>query len=320
MKHISVLRDEIVENFSLVFRNLHSQHPPILIDCTIGFGGHTLAFLQRYPQLEVWGFDRDSYALSLARDRLKEYSKRVHFIHSPFSQALSQIPDSIKTHICGIIADIGVSSMQLDETQRGFSFYAPTLDMRMDSQSSLTAEHIINTYSVAKLEEIFRIYGEFRQSKKLAHIIKEERQKAPIASCQELSQLIEKHFPRKGGIHPATLPFQALRIEVNNELEELQALLKNIEIAHSNNLWSKQNPCYIGIISFHSLEDSIIKQHFKQWGKSCICPPQNYKCECGNTHARGRILHKKPITPSIEEIKHNPRARSAKLRIFALGG
>lgn len=312
MPHISVLRDELV---SAVVPYL-SGEAPILLDCTLGFGGHSLAFLEAHSGLEIYAFDRDTEALRLAKERLRDYAPRVHFTHAPFSRALESLPDSVLPRVRGIIADIGVSSMQLDEPHRGFSFYAENLDMRMDTSSPLTAKEVINSYSPTRLEEIFKIFGEFRQSKKLAALIKEERAKAPITSCRALSELIEQHFPRIGGLHPATLPFQALRIEVNNELGQLEGLLASIESAY---LRGALQQCRVAIISFHSLEDRIVKHRFQQWAKPCRCPQNALKCECGNNHALGIAITKKPILPHHSEIAQNKRSRSARLRIFELG-
>lgn len=309
MKHYSVLKNEMIQALDCL------KEDSILIDCTLGFGGHTIGALQAYPNIEVYAFDKDIYALNLAKERLKPYLQNIHFCHNAFSQFLDIVPNVVLPRVRSIIADIGVSSMQLDETQRGFSFVSSTLDMRMDTRADLNATKVINTYSPIRLEEIFRIYGEVRQSKKLAEIIAYERKKKPFSSCLELSTLIEQHFPRVGGIHPATLAFQALRIEVNDELGELKRLLHNIELAFDE---GKIASCRVGIISFHSLEDRIIKQCFKQWSKSCICAEESLRCECGNNHAKGQILTKKPIIPTPQEIAQNKRSRSAKLRIFEL--
>ena len=308
LKHFSVLKDELLEGLQ--------WQGGVLIDCTLGFGGHTLAFLESSPLTQVYAFDRDNSAITLAKERLQPYASRIHFHHCAFSAALEHLDKRILKQSRGIIADLGVSSMQLDDKHRGFNFNSKNLDMRMDTRAELSAQKVLNSYPPTRLEEIFRIYGEFKQSKKLTHIIVESREKKPFESCAELSALIEGHFPRTGGIHPATLAFQALRIEVNDELNELRTLLSSIEQAYRAKILKN---CKIGIIAFHSLEDRIIKQYFKQWSKSCICPQENYKCECGNNNALGEILTKKPITPKSQEISQNKRSRSAKLRIFALG-
>ena len=308
MKHFSVLKNEVLEAL-----NLESG---AVIDCTLGYGGHTLSLLEQNPNIHIYAFDRDENALSLAKQRLAPYASRLHIRHSAFANALDLLGNEQLAQVKGILADIGVSSMQLDDKHRGFSFTSNNLDMRMDSTQNLNAAKVINTYSAMRLEEIFRIYGEIRQSKKLTEIIVSAREKKQVESALELSELIERHFPRIGGIHPATLAFQALRIEVNGELEQLQTLLQSIESAFINGVLYD---CKVAIISFHSLEDRIIKQTFKQWAKSCKCEENALKCECGNNNALGSILTKKPILPSETEIIQNKRSRSAKLRIFQLG-
>ena len=308
MKHFSVLKNEVLEAL-----NLESG---AIIDCTLGYGGHTLSLLEQNPNIHIYAFDRDENALSLAKQRLAPYASRLHIQHSAFANALDLLGNEQLAQVKGILADIGVSSMQLDDKHRGFSFTSNNLDMRMDSTQNLNAAKVINTYSAMRLEEIFRIYGEIRQSKKLTELIVSAREKKPFESALELSELIERHFPRIGGIHPATLAFQALRIEVNGELEQLQTLLQSIESAFINGMLYD---CKVAIISFHSLEDRIIKQTFKQWAKSCKCEENALKCECGNNNALGNILTKKPILPSETEIIQNKRSRSAKLRIFQLG-
>lgn len=308
MKHFSVLKNEVLDA-------LHLESGAI-IDCTLGYGGHSLGLLEQNPNVYIYAFDRDENALSLAKQRLVPYASRLHIQHCAFADALDSLGSEQLAQVRGILADIGVSSMQLDDKDRGFSFTSPNLDMRMDSTQNLNAAKVINTYPAVRLEEIFRIYGEIRQSKKLAELIVTQREKKPFESALELSSLIERHFPRMGGIHPATLAFQALRIEVNGELEQLQTLLQSIESAFMKGVLYN---CKVAIISFHSLEDRIIKQTFKQWAKSCKCEESALKCECGNNNALGSIITKKPILPSQDEIAQNKRSRSAKLRIFQLG-
>lgn len=308
MKHFSVLKNEVLEALKV--------ERGAIIDCTLGYGGHTLSLLEQNPNIHIYAFDRDENALSLAKQRLAPYASRLHIQHCAFANALDSLGNEQLAQVRGILADIGVSSMQLDDKHRGFSFTSNNLDMRMDFTQNLNAAKVINTYSAMRLEEIFRIYGEIRQSKKLTELIVSAREKKPFESALELSELIERHFPRIGGIHPATLAFQALRIEVNGELEQLQTLLQSIESAFINGVLYD---CKVAIISFHSLEDRIIKQTFKQWAKSCKCEENALKCECGNNNALGSILTKKPILPSESEIIQNKRSRSAKLRIFQLG-
>lgn len=303
--HISVLKQEVLEVFNT---EIIHQKGGILIDCTLGFGGHSLALLEKYPKLKIIGIDQDDEAIALAKKRLEPFLNRFSIEYGRFSGVLKQILQR-ESNVVGILADIGVSSMQFDSKERGFCFDSEFLDMRMDQSQNFTAKDIVNSYPLTELERIFRDFGEIREYKKLAHCIVELRKKEKITSAKMLSQFIAKHF-KHPKIHPATLAFQALRIEVNNELGELESMLK---IFDSQEMQDFSRLC---LISFHSLEDRIIKNKFKQWENPCICPPQALKCECSRNHQKGRSLYKKPIIPKEEEIKDNPRARSSKMRIF----
>ena len=295
--HIPVLKEEVLEFFSPLSEGY-------FIDCTLGFGGHSEAILEAHPNLSLIGIDQDPAALEFSQKRLGHFGKRFCAKSGRFSEIL---PTLAHLPIAGILADIGVSSLQFDDPARGFSFYAPTLDMRMNPNTRLSASEVLNSYPQDRLERIFREYGEVRESKKLAHIIAEARKKERFSSAAEFSRLIEKNFRRVGNIHPATLAFQAIRMEVNDELGELMRALKSIgELAMGR----------VAIISFHSLEDRLVKQFFKEWAQSCVCPSDSLKCTCGNCHEKGRILTKKPIVASAEETQGNPRARSAKMRVF----
>jgi len=295
--HIPVLKEEIVAAFGKIEEG-------IIVDCTLGYGGHTEALLAANPKIRVIGIDQDIEAVTFATKRLAPFKERIKILHGCFSQMVTTLEGA---PIRGILADIGVSSLQLDKKERGFGFAGESLDMRMDRERELTAQEVVNRYSRADLERIFREYGEVREYKKAAALITERR---PFGTASELAGFLAEHL--KGGkIHPATLIFQAIRIEVNDELGELKRLLKSIE-----NL--KLTKTLVGIISFHSLEDRIVKQTFKEWSRSCICPPEAPRCLCSNDHALGRIVTKKPITPTEEEIAKNPRSRSAKLRLFQI--
>ncbi len=296
--HIPVLYDAVIAQFA----ELRSG---VVIDCTVGYGGHSEAILKANTDIELICIDQDRTAIDFSQKRLLPYSDRVTFVHGRFSDAISNIDTS---NVCGILADIGVSSLQLDDKSRGFGFESLKLDMRMDPQVKLTAYDVVNTYTQEKLEKIFKTYGEVREYKKAAALIVQERAKKSFESAKELASFLAKHLYSKK-IHPATLVFQAIRIEVNDELGELQRLLDSIrDLQLSNTL--------VAIISFHSLEDRIVKQTFKEWVANCICPPQAMRCVCGNDHAYGKILTKKPIIATDKEIEKNPRARSAKLRVF----
>jgi 16S rRNA (cytosine1402-N4)-methyltransferase len=293
--HIPVLYNEVLE----AFKDIDDGY---IIDCTTGYGGHSLGLLQQNENIQLICNDQDEEALIFSKKRLIDYKTRVIFNQGNFEHVLETFRGF---NIRGILADIGVSSLQLDKTQRGFGFDGDTLDMRMDQTKSLDASVVVNTYSQSELERVFKEYGEVREYKKVASLIVNNR---PFSSAKELASFLEKNMS-KGKIHPATLPFQGIRIEVNDELGVLERLFQSIEEIKPRN-------CIVVIISFHSLEDRIVKNYFKKWKKSCICPPDAFKCTCGNNHSLGKIITKKPITPTKEEIKLNPRSRSSKLRIF----
>jgi len=298
--HIPVLLEEVKEALS-------DLNDGVIVDCTLGYGGHSEALLEQNPNIKLIGCDQDEEALAFSKKRLERFGDRVVFHHGNFSSVISKYTD---LPIRGILADIGVSSLQLDKKERGFAFDSDVLDMRMNPKQELSAYEVINHYSKEELEFILREYGEIHEYKKLAHLICEARAKAPLQSAKELSKLAEKVGGKKT-IHPSTLLFQAIRIEVNNELGVLTELLESIKNAHFQH-------CIVGIISFHSLEDRIVKQTFKLWSQNCICPPSVMRCMCGNNHCLGKLISKKPIEASNAEVKKNPRSRSAKLRVFEI--
>ncbi len=294
--HVPVLLHEVVENFKDI--------DGYFIDATLGYGGHSEALLQANPNIKILGIDQDEEAIAFSKERLAPYSERVKIFKGDFATVTK---DLLRTYsIKGLLADIGVSSLQLDKKERGFSLQSDNLDMRMDKSRSLRAYDVVNYYDQKELERIFKHYGEHPKAKKIAQLIVQNR---PIASAKELADLIASHLPKFGKIHPATTIFQAIRIEVNQELEQLERLLKNLQEA-------RPNGARVGVVTFHSLEDRIVKNYFKRWAKKCICPPQAMRCECGGTNEVGTIVTKKPIVASKEEIERNPRSRSAKLRIF----
>ena len=296
--HVPVLPSEVLD----IFKDLKEG---IFIDATVGYGGHSEIILKNFDKIKLVGIDRDDEALAFSNKRLESYKDRFELKKGRFSEVIKDIDFS---NVVGILADIGVSSLQLDKNERGFGFLSDVLDMRMDRSQNFSAKDVVNSYNINELERIFRDYGEERAYKKIARAIAEYRKNKKFESTKELSELIKKTHSLRG-IHPATKIFQAIRIEVNDELGEIERFLDAIYQKHSNNL-------KVAIISFHSLEDKIIKNKFKFWTKSCICPPDNFKCECGNNNSKGIILTKKPLTASKEEIKTNPRSRSAKLRAF----
>ena len=298
--HIPVLLNETVDLFK---KNM--KESGYFVDCTLGFGGHSEAILENFPNIKLIGIDQDKEAMEFAKNRLSKYANRVEFINKRASEALKELKG---LDISGILADIGVSSYQLDNKDRGFTFDADTLDMRMNKDQDFSAYDVVNFYDREKLEEILKKYAEERQYKKIADFIIKNR---PINSNRELTDILHKAGVKdKKRLAPI---FQAIRIEVNDELKELEKLLENsLNIAKDGTI--------LGIITFHSLEDRIVKNTFRNWAKKCICPDDVMKCECGRNNEKGVILTKKPITPSKEEIKLNPRSRSAKLRGFKFKG
>jgi len=293
--HIPVLFDEVIETF----KDLKDGY---IIDCTLGYGGHSLGILESNPNIKLICNDQDDEALNFSKNRLKEYEDRIIFSKGNFKDVINRYKDK---NIVGILADIGVSSLQLDKNERGFGFNSETLDMRMDQNQELSANEIVNEYSQNDLERIFKEYGEVKEYKKVASLIVQNR---PFSTAKELADFLSKNM-FKGKLHPATLPFQGIRIEVNNELGVLEELFEQIENAEFSNT-------KVAIISFHSLEDRIVKTIFKKWTMKCICPPHLDRCECGNNHQKGKVLTKKPIIPTAKEIKVNARSRSSKMRVF----
>ena len=297
--HIPVLLNEVLESFKDVGEGY-------FVDCTLGYAGHSSEMLARYENLKHIGIDRDDEALAFSRKRLEPYADRSRLYKGTFATVFPTLQES---PIVAVLADFGVSSLQLDKMERGFSFNSETLDMRMDASSDLTAYEVVNHYPQEKLEYIFDAYGEIRPFKKLAAVIVEARAQAPIKSAKELSEIAKRVLRGGGKIHPATLMFQAIRIEVNNELGEIEGLLDALEKNHVKGE-------VVSLISFHSLEDRLVKNRFKKWAQACICDPHAIRCTCGKNHALGKAFSSKPVTATKEELKVNPRSRSAKLRSF----
>lgn len=297
--HIPVLLKPVLNSFKDIKNGT-------ILDCTLGYGGHSEAILISNPNLKIIACDRDSESLSFCKAKFEKYSDRIKIYKSNFAGILNKIDHE---DIRGILADIGVSSLQLDLDERGFSINSNNLDMRMDKNQTFSAKELINSYSKDQLADIFYKYAELPNAKSLAQKIVDARDKSPIKSAKELSSIIGRSNLKNRSVSIAILAFQAIRIEVNKELDELNNLLNLIKS-------SKINNAILDIISFHSLEDKIAKSTFKEWEKSCICDNFVMKCECGNNHSIGKILTKKPITPSEDEIKQNPRSSCAKMRIF----
>ena len=293
--HIPVLYNEVLD----CFKDINKGY---IIDCTTGYAGHSSGLLNQNSSVKLICNDQDDEALNFSKNRLKDFENRVEFNKGNFENIIKKFENY---PIRGVLADIGVSSLQLDKLDRGFSFNSENLDMRMNQNQSLDASTVINSYSQVELENIFKEYGEIREYKKVASLIVQNR---PFYSAKELADFFYNKLP-KGKIHPATLIFQAIRIEVNDELGVLDRLFKSMEE-------SKLKDCIVAIISFHSLEDRVVKNYFKKWSENCICPKDAFRCECGKNHSLGEIITKKPIIATNFEIKQNPRSRSAKLRVF----
>jgi len=297
--HASVLLAETVEL-------LAPMPEEVFVDATLGLGGHTKALLETEATLRVIGIDQDAAALELAKKRLEGFGDRVELRQGNFAE-IKQFVDSAD----GILADLGVSSLQFDSETRGFSFrFDAPLDMRMDAGSDdETAAELLERLTQDEIANIIYGYGEERFSRRIARRIVERRDAGnPVRTTKELAEIVERSVPRKpkDKIHPATKTFQALRIAVNRELEVLEGFLKDaIDLLKPNGR--------LAIISFHSLEDRMVKQAFLKASGKCQCPPRIPQCQCGATK-QVEILTKKPITAREEELDLNPRSRSAKLR------
>ena len=300
--HIPVLYREVLETF----KDIDSG---VIIDCTMGYGGHSSMILEANPNIKLIGIDQDQSAIDFSTTRLAPFGERVRIKKGRFSQMMREILTEVNVdEIRGVLADIGVSSLQLDQKERGFSYESETLDMRMDTNAAISAMDVVNSYSQTELERVLLEYAELRNYKKIASEIVKNR---PFTSAKALGEKLKTHMPHGKKIHPATLLMQAIRIEVNDELGELKSLLKTIEEA-------RLPDAKVAIISFHSLEDRIVKQAFASFASSCVCPPEAFRCVCGNNHSLGKILSRKPIMAQDDELKANARSRSAKMRIFEM--
>ena len=296
--HIPVLYREVEKTFSDIQEG-------IVVDCTMGYAGHSSLILETNTNIKLIGIDQDQTAIDFSTKRLEPFTSRVEIKKGRFSEMSQEIFQE-NDNIRGLLADIGVSSLQLDEKARGFGFDSENLDMRMDNTREFSALDVVNEYSQKELERILFEYGEIRNAK---HVASEIIKARPLYSAKALSAVIRPFAPRGKKIHPSTLVFQAIRIEVNDELGELQRLLDAIEKAGLHE-------AKVAIISFHSLEDRIVKQRFKKWSLKCICPPEAMRCTCGNDHALGKIITRKPYEAKPDEVKDNARSRSAKMRVF----
>ncbi len=303
--HVSVLLNEAVTH-------LNPRPGGTYVDCTLGGGGHTLEIMKRIlPDGRVIGIDQDTNALEAAKERLSAFENNVIFAHSNFYKIKAVVAGLGLETVDGILFDLGVSSHQLDEGSRGFSYMqdAP-LDMRMNANDPVTAEQLVNELPEEELTSIIKDYGEERWAKRIAAFIAEHRRRQLIHTTGELVDIIKKAIPagaRKDGPHPAKRTFQALRIAVNDELNRFaEALRDAVEILRPGGR--------VCVITFHSLEDRIAKEVFRELAKECICPPELPVCMC-DKQKQVDIITGKPILPGPQEITDNPRARSAKLRV-----
>ena len=305
--HYSVLLNETIENLNI-------KPDGIYVDGTLGGGGHAYQVASRLSEKgRLIGIDQDADAIAAAGERLKEFGDKITIIRSNYANMKEELHRIGVEKVDGIVLDLGVSSFQLDTPERGFTYRdenAP-LDMRMDDRQSLTAKDIVNGYSEMDLYRIIRDYGEDKFAKNIAKHIVQERAKKPIETTGELTEIIRASIPMKvqvTGGHPAKRTFQAIRIELNKELEVLQNNLDDmIDLLNPGGR--------ICIITFHSLEDRIVKTNFKRNENPCTCPSDFPVCVCGKK-SKGKVVTRKPILPSEEESEVNSRSKSAKLRVF----
>lgn len=305
--HYSVLLEETIEQLKI-------KPDGIYVDGTLGGAGHALEVAKRLSgKGRLIGIDQDADAIRAAGERLTPYQERVTILRSNYAQMKEELYAIGITEVDGIVLDLGVSSFQLDTAERGFTYRDPNapLDMRMDDRAAQTAKDIVNGYSEAELYRIIREYGEDKFAKNIAKHIVMERQKKPIGTAGELTDIIRASIPMKvqaSGGHPAKRTFQAIRIELNRELEVLQN--------HLDDMIDLLKPGgRICIITFHSLEDRIVKANFRRNENPCTCPADFPVCVCGKV-SKGRVVTRKPIIPSEKELEENSRSKSAKLRVF----
>jgi len=298
--HVPVLLDEVIAG-------LQAQRGGYFVDCTVGLGGHAAAILEKIsPSGRLLGIDADPEAIKVSQDKLSDYGEAVTLVNDNFVN-LEAICRRYHFHpVDGILFDLGVSSLQLDTAERGFSFHLDALlNMRFDPGQGLTASDIVNSFSEQELAKLIEKYGEERHSRRIARYIVQNR---PIATTVELASLVEQASSgKRAKIHPATRTFMAIRIAVNSELQNLELALKQ-----TINLLRPGGR--LTVISYHSLEDRIVKQFMRSAASSCLCPPGTVVCRCGHVPTL-KLISRKVIKPTSLEIESNPRSRSAKLRI-----
>lgn len=306
-KHISVLLEETIEGLNI-------KPDGIYVDGTLGGGGHSFHICEKLDENgRLIGIDQDEDAISAATKRLEPFKERVTIVRNNYEKMKSVLEELQIEKVDGILLDLGVSSFQLDDQTRGFTYMEENamLDMRMDQRQSMTAKDIVNDYSESDLFRMIRDYGEDRFAKNIAKHIVQRRQERPIETTGELVEIIRQSIPMKiqvTGGHPAKRTFQAIRIELNRELSVLEDTLDEmIDLLNPGGR--------ICVITFHSLEDRIVKTIFKRNEDPCTCPREFPVCICGKK-SKGKVISRKPILPSEEEMNQNTRAKSAKLRIF----
>ena len=302
-KHISVMFDDCM-------RMLDIKPDGIYVDGTLGGGGHSLGICERLNGGRLIGIDRDTEALNAASRRLDAHKSKITLVHDNYANIKEILSALSVEKIDGALLDLGVSSYQLDNPERGFSYmHDAPLDMRMNREDKLSAYDVVNGYSEQELTRILKEYGEERWSARIARFIVERREKAPVKTTFELNDIITAAVPAKartGGGHPSKRTFQAIRIEVNNEIGKLgRAISDFFDLLSANGV--------LAVITFHSLEDRPVKKLFNDFSTGCTCPPSFPICICGKK-PRGELLTKKPVTASDDEASYNPRSKSAKLR------
>lgn len=303
--HYSVLQKEVMDYL------VPPEGTGLFIDSTLGEGGHSQLLLENYPGLQVVGLDADSRILEIARRRLEPYGGRVRLFNTWFNRFFREYPLGGEQPDA-ILFDLGISIFHYERAGRGFSFQKEEpLDMRLDEDLETSAYDIVNTYPKQELTQIFFQYGEERYSRMIADAIIRDRGQKPIETSLELAEIIKSAVPgkyRHGRLHPATRSFQALRIVVNGELARLEAVLQDA-------LRVLKVGGRMGVISFHSLEDRIVKRFFQEKSKPCTCPPEWPICKCGGENEVVHLVNRKPVVPAEEEVEMNPPSRSAKFRV-----
>lgn len=307
--HTSVLLQEVLDYLDP--RHGENLENPFLIDSTLGEGGHSFAFLKAFPQLQVLGLDADAEIQKRAKERLKEFGPRMRFFRGWFNDFYRNYPEELPKPD-RILFDLGISIFHYELSQMGFSFNKDErLDMRLNHDEKISAYEIVNESLEEELASILFFNADERYSRRIARAIVTEREKAPVESTIALRDIVYRAVPvayRHGFTHPATKTFQAIRVAVNHEFDRIKQALEDA-------FMQLKPGGRMAVISFHSIEDRIVKHTFRDLGKSCVCPPDMPICKCGGS-PRAKILTRKPIEPTSEEIEKNPPSRSAKLRVI----